>query len=400
MMKNKKIFMLTQTVFPPDIRLEKEIKSLYENGFRLKVFCNQFEKNKGGDFPYCEIDRLKAPFNSITLNKIINFPFIINLRFFITAVISAFKFSPDFVHAHNLPMVPIGFVIKVLFRIPLIYDMHENYPAALVAYQKKGFTNKIFKNHYLALLIDKICIKISDQVIVVVKENKDHLIKSYNTVNKKITVVSNTVDLNTFGKEDVSKLIIDKYKNKVILLYTGVVSKNRGLDTPLKALALIKRKIPNIIFLIIGNGDGKEELKKIADREKLQNYVDFVEWPGHNMLSSFIYVADVCTIPQPAIESNNTTIPHKLFEYMSKGKKILVSDAKPLKRVIRETQSGIYFESFNTTDYSQKFIELMKSSENFSKNGIKWVREKYNWSQDSEELINLYLSISNNNGES
>jgi len=126
-----------------------------------------------------------------------------------------------------------------------------------------------------------------------------------------------------------------------------------------------------------------EELKKIADREKLQNYVDFVEWPGHNMLSSFIYIADVCTIPQPAIESNNTTIPHKLFEYMSKGKKILVSDAKPLKRVIRETQSGTYFESFNTTDYSQKFIELLKSSENFSNNGIKWVREKYNWSQDS-----------------
>lgn len=394
MINNKKIFMLTQTVFPSDIRLEKEIKSLSNSGYKIKVFCNQFEKNKGNDFAYCEIYRLKAIFKSIILNKILNFPFIINPRFFISAIISAFKFKPDFIHAHNLPMVPIGYIIKILFRIPLIYDMHENYPAALVAYQKKGFLNKIIKNQYIALFIDRIFTKLSDNIIVVIDENMDRLINEEGISEDKITVVSNTVDIETFGNEALDSNIISKYKDKTILLYTGVVSNNRGLDIPLKALSLIKERIQNIVFLIVGNGDGKEILKKISIKKNLQNYVNFIDWPGHDNLNTYIKIADICTIPQPSIESNNTTIPHKLFEYMSKGKKILVSDAKPLKRIILETNSGMFFKSFDIIDYSKRFIDLLNSSENFENNSISAVNDKYNWKRDSKNLINMYNSLS------
>ena len=67
-----KILMLLQSDFPPDIRLEKEIKSLSLAGFSVHVVCNQYEKDLYPEYEYCTIDRIKAPFNSVQLNKLLN----------------------------------------------------------------------------------------------------------------------------------------------------------------------------------------------------------------------------------------------------------------------------------------------------------------------------------------
>ena len=68
--------MLSQTVFPPDIRLEKEIKSLNKFGYEIAVLCNQYQKNLNPDFKFCKIIRVKALFKNININKIINFPLV------------------------------------------------------------------------------------------------------------------------------------------------------------------------------------------------------------------------------------------------------------------------------------------------------------------------------------
>ncbi|MDZ7626188.1 MAG: hypothetical protein U5J96_17300 [Ignavibacteriaceae bacterium] len=67
-MKSKKnILMISQTLFPPDIRLEKEIKSLSEAGYKVLVICNQYNKELNPKFEYCEIKRINTLFKSVML---------------------------------------------------------------------------------------------------------------------------------------------------------------------------------------------------------------------------------------------------------------------------------------------------------------------------------------------
>ena len=65
--------MILQSEFPPDIRLEKEIKSLSLAGYSIRVVCNQYEKDLNPEYEYCTIDRIKAPTKSNSLNKLLNF---------------------------------------------------------------------------------------------------------------------------------------------------------------------------------------------------------------------------------------------------------------------------------------------------------------------------------------
>ena len=87
--------------------------------------------------------------------------------------------------------------------------MHENYPEALKFFQKKGFVNLVFKNYRFAKTLDKFCIRHSDKIIVVVEENRYRLVAS-GVDSDKITIVSNTVDIDTFAKEKVDKDIVVK----------------------------------------------------------------------------------------------------------------------------------------------------------------------------------------------
>src|SRR5690606_38577698 len=109
--------------------------------------CNQYEKDIGIDFPFCSIYRVKAIFKNKKLNKIINIPLFLNPRYLYYCLKAFINFKPDIIHAHDLPMVPIALILKLIKSVPVIYDMHENYPEALKYFKKKGFFNFLFKNY-------------------------------------------------------------------------------------------------------------------------------------------------------------------------------------------------------------------------------------------------------------
>lgn len=394
-MKNK-ILMLLQGTFPPDIRLEKEIKSLSEAGYQVLVICNQYKTDSNPQFKYCEITRIKALFKSEKLNRIINFPIFFNPRILLVVIKTLLKFRPHFMHAHDLPMVPVAILFGKLFRLKIIFDMHENYPAALRFFDQGGIINFIFKNPNLSAVLEKFCLKWSDKIIVVVDEGKDRLLKS-GVDDSKVCVVSNTVDIEQWQSAD--ELItaqqneFAELNEKKILLYTGRVSIERGLNTAILAMKTLKKSIPEIYLLIIGNGEYVKTLSNIVQQNELTDVVKLLKWPGQENLSFFFKIASICIIPQPRNDFINTTIPHKLFEYMLQQKPVLTSDAIPFERILGETNCGLCFKSNNPENFAAVTQEILSLKIPFGQNGLNAVYEKYNWANDAQVLIKLYNDL-------
>lgn len=387
------ILMLSQAPFPPDIRLEKEIKSLSEAGYKLIVVCNQYDKNLSPGYEYCDIKRVKAPFRSIKLNRILNFPIFINPRFLIRVFKAILSDKPSYLHAHDLPMMPIAIFGGKIFRLPIIFDMHENYPEALRQFEKKGITNFIFKNYRLAKVLEKICVKFSHRIIVVVKENKNRL-KNIKVKPENIFVVSNTFDINTFSvTKDVSKRIEIKSENRDIILYTGTVSPDRGLLTAIQSAFYFKEIGINPLMFIVGEGSYKNFLTDYVNKNNLNNYIRFLDWPGHRNIPLYIQKAKICMIPQPSNDFINTTIPHKLFEYMFMEKPVIVSDAIPLRRIVEETNAGKVFISGNARNFAETVKLMLTKVDSWGINGKKAVLNRYNWHNDAQVLIEMYNNL-------
>ena len=394
-LESKNIFMLLQSDYPPDIRLTKEIKALTQAGFVVHLLCNNKKQGTHQEIvDSATVHRLPAYTNLPTaLGKLIRLPLFFSPLWFYYAAGIIKKYGIDFIHVHDLPLAPLAVVLGKIFHRPVIYDMHENYPAAMEEWQKKdGFWQGVLKNPKLAHAFNNFSLKRAHKIIVVVEEQRQNLIDA-GVAPTKIHVVGNTVDVDSFMALPVDQDIIEQYNQHYVILYIGSFSTERGLETVIKAMPSIKESIPHAKFLLVGDGKNARDLKALSASLGLQEQVEFVGWVDFSKVPSFMHAADIHIIPQPSNPANDTTLPHKLFQYMLVGKPILTSDARPLKRIVQETKCGLSFKSHDEIDFAGAVRKIAESDIDYKQNGKNAVFSKYNWQTTCQELILLYSQL-------
>ncbi len=391
----QRILMILQSDFPPDIRLRKEIQTLTRNGYHVCVICN----NKGGS-PGLEIyDRSfmimrLSSFSAFgrRLRNVMQLPLFFS-PVWIRAVHRAIgHFRPDILHVHDLPLMPLGLYAACHYHLPIVYDMHENYPEALKVWRQKGLIAFLFKNYRLARVIDRVSWRRADKIIVVVEEQKEYLTER-GVPQEKIHVVSNTEDMESFQKFEIRRDVLDVFSGDDIILYIGTIAIDRGLEVPMKAMPSIVKRIPRAKLVIVGKGKYRDTLVSYAHQAGLTEYVKFIEWVDFDRVPSYITASKVCIVPQPSNPFIDRTVPHKLFQYMSLSKPVVVSDAKPLARIVRECNCGEVFTSNSAESFAAAIFRIFEGDRKYGERGRQAVLKKYNWNRSSRELLSLYQQI-------
>lgn len=392
---NKQILMLLQSDFPPDIRLEKEIQALNENGYLVYLLCNN-KSNKARIEAYGNKFRvLRLPhfrFGGRNLQPILAMPVFFNPIWLLFTIKLLIKYRISFIHVHDLPLALTAIMAAGLFRIPVIFDLHENYPAALEVWGKKGFLPILFRNPWLSRKLEQFCLRLADRIIVVIDEHKELLI-SRTIKPEKIFIVGNTVEIEKYSSFRVNSDIVAKFKKNYVLTYVGNFSPERELEVAIEAIKFLLNDIPQIKLVLVGEGGIRGDLENLVHSLDISDYVEFTGWVDFEETPSYIAAADICIIPQPSNELIDNGVPHKLFQYMLLEKPVLVSDSKAMARIVRETQCGEIFKSHSAKDFASAVLKIKNSKIDYGKNGKKAVFEKYNWRNSARELLRLYQEL-------
>lgn len=386
------ILMLLQKDFPPDIRVEKEAQTLIEAGHRVHLLCRNSSGLNDENYQGISVHRMKPVSQVPVLHRIINFPLFCN-PFWIRQVHYLIKnLAIDVLHAHDLPMIPLA-LLAGRGKIPVIYDMHENYPAALAAWGRKDWLSRFIKNPAIAQHIDDYAIRQADHLVVVVDEMKEGLIAK-GVLPQKINVVSNRERIRDFRKTPIDRNLIEKYRNRLVLLYAGSFAKDRGLEIPIRATEALRDHLPNLLLLFVGDGPNMEDLKSLVRQIGSENSVQFVGWQPFCKMPSYIAAAAICLVPQPSNAFIDTTIPHKLFQYFAMRRPVLVSDAKPLARVVRELDAGEIFRSGDVTSFVSRVLDMQKGNKAYYRQKTDdEIDAAIDWASDARALLALYAKI-------
>ena len=381
---------------PSDIRVEKEVGSLLQAGFEvdllsLKITSAESFENIGG----LNISRVPIPILCIRDwdERGVERHFHSEQSPW-TEAVGRFidRRKVDVLHVHDLPLVWTAAHAAKKRGIPVVFDMHEIYPP-MVAFMRprhNGWNPSEWVEGY-----EKECLDRTDRIITVVEESRDRLI-DMGIHPRKMVVVRNTEQADKMVAGNAPNQKYGSLKSSFVVSYVGTFGVIRGLETLIRAGADLRHHIPDLHLLLVGGDYNRQELEALAadlgieDCLTITGWVDFKEVPG------LIGLSDICTVPHVKNDFTDATIPHKLFQYMLMGKPVVVSDAKPLKRIVEETGCGRVFKNRDDRDLAGVLLSLYKNPdqrETMGGRGRIAALEKYNWKKEEESLLELYRDM-------
>ena len=396
-----KILMLLEQHYPSDIRVEKEARTLAKAGHEVLLLCPNL-KGAPADEIVGDLKVHRVPPPTGFLQTIWAYS-----RFALDHVHPYWRKqldnavrreSPQALHIHDLPMVKTGLSVARAYSIPIVADLHENYPAALQAWDIQfDLRRKVARLVGRWGQLQRYCLQNANRVIAVVDEGKEHYVKVGSIPPEKVTVVMNTEDTAYFSSLPVNPEIVRKYQPSFVISYIGGLGYHRGIHTAISAMPQILKQIPNARLLLVGTGPNEAELKQLAKTCGVEQAVDFAGWQPFSLIPSYFAASSICVIPHIASDHTNTTIPHKLFQCMAIGKPVIVSSAKPLERIVKETGAGLVYPSGDVTRLAEAVLTMYLEpslAETCGNAGRKAAETKYDWKADGQRLVAMYGDLS------
>jgi len=376
--------------YPWDVRVEKICKTLAKNGNEVHIAARNLKKlDEYEVIGELKIHRLKSWKND-NVNYLWSFPIFFSFvwkRFLDRIII---KHHIDLIIVRDLPMAIAGIWAGRRHKLPVIFDMAENYIAMLKdiwKYKKFEGINLVARNPYLGKIVERYVFKRVDHILVVVNESMDIVVKS-GVASNKVTVVGNTPLLSVLNNQ--SSIVsedLELIETRFSAIYVGGIQLGRGLHTVIEAIPEIVKKIPSFLFVVLGDGYAVERLKGMIREKRLENHILWVGWVYHESVYDYIRKCKIGLIPHLSTEHTNTTVPNKLFDYMGIGLPVVTTNAASLERILSEENCGLVFESSDAHGLAKAVIEIYQSENKFGENGNKAVRTKYNWERDEKKLL-------------
>jgi glycosyltransferase involved in cell wall biosynthesis len=387
-----KILMITPDEFPPDIRIEKEARSLIVAGHQI-ILALPRRKETVEQLNYNDIDvryvtlpdrefnsKLEYAFYRTGLSSAVNPAWVWRIQ----ELVSKEKIKA--IHVHNLPLVDAATQVAQAYDIPLISDLHELYPENIEA-------SYSFPTGYLISWLgrwherERRCLQNSAKIIVISDSARDYYVKRYHINLSKFVVLGGMIDLDEFYSFPLIPDIVNQFKDKYTICYAGGSGSYRGIEVLVKAFNRIQPYIPNAHLLLIGPHSAN-----IIDSCK-PGTATITGWVDYSLFRSYISSSKIAVHPLLALNKQmQYASPNKIFQYMASGVPIIATRTQSFQKFIADTGVGILFKSRDDKDLAGAILQLYKSPiiQRYSARALEVVKNEYNWKNESSKLLEIY----------
>jgi phosphatidylinositol alpha-1,6-mannosyltransferase len=282
-----------------------------------------------------------------------------------------------------LPLGIVAFIIKKILKIPYAISCH----GMDILIPQKNFRKKIFLKKIL---------QNADFIIANSQFTKNEIIK-LNINDQKIIIIypcPTIFEREDFKDKDIEELkknIVKKYdlKNKKILLTVGRLVERKGHEIVIKALPKFIEKIPNIIYLIVGDGPQREKLKFITNKFNLQEKVIFTGEVSKKELMVFYALCDIFIMLPFTIEGDVEGFGTVFLEANKFGKPVIASCSGGIGEAVINNFTGITVDYKNVDEVVGSVIKLL-TNQNLAKKlgeqGRKRVEKEFTWQKQIEKI--------------
>ncbi len=171
------------------------------------------------------------------------------------------------------------------------------------------------------------------------------------------------------------------------LIYIGRLKKYKNIETPIKAMPIIRNSVPNARLVIIGSGDHLPDLQRLTQSMELDNFVEFKGFIPQAEKINYLRRAHISVYPSLKEGWGLTNI-----EANACGTAVLAARVPGLQDSVDEGNSGLLFEYGNIEAFSSMAVKMLCDvpyRKGLEMGGLRWAAN-FSWdkaARATEEIL-------------
>ena len=293
----------------------------------------------------------------------------------------------DVIHVHS--PFSMSFYAKVVAKqlgIPAICTHHTNFEYYLhyvppLIRPSVEQTRKLMT--YWTYLFDK---------VVAPTEKIRELLKEWGVPEKKLKTIPTGIDMASFEKE-LKWDIREEYgidDDQKILLFAGRIGQEKNIDFLIRTFKKLLGKRNDLYFVIIGEGEEKENLEKLTEELDLTNRIIFTGGKDREYVIDAYKAADIFWFA-----SFTETQGLVILESMAAGTPVVALGRLGVYELLKNGNAGgIMLDELNEEVFMTAVVDLLKDPEEYerlSHLGKTFVKKHYSLKHTIDEMVKLYV---------
>lgn len=292
------------------------------------------------------------------------------------------RYNPDIVYAHSSKAGAIARVADIGLKNHCLYNP-DGWAFNMRCSAKK-------KAMYTA--IEKIAAPFCDKIICISDAEKQSALDKKICREDKLQVIFNGVDIEAYengAHGAVKRRDLNIPEDAFVVGMVGRISPQKAPDIFIKMAKQVKDEVPNAHFIIVGNGDQEDEIRKYAKDNGFSDSLHITGWVDDPM--SYVELFDVaCLLSR--WEGFGLVLP----EYMMAGKPIVATRVDAIPNIICNNENGLLVDADDPISASKAVLRIY-SDERFKstliKAGRETVNKKYDIRRVSEESAKMFEEL-------
>ena len=221
-------------------------------------------------------------------------------------------------------------------KIPFVFTLQYGEGAQRLASGRLGFVGRAFRMMLLRA-----------NTVTAISSYLAHAPRLYGFVGP-VDVIPNGVDINLFRPQSA------KTHGHKIVTVSRLVAKN-GIDILIRAIAEVKKEMPDVLCTIIGDGPEREKLETLAGGLGIKNAVSFLGTIPYAKLPTYLHGSDVFVRL-----SRSEGMGNAFVEALAAGVPVVGTRVGGISDVIEDGKTGLLVAPEDPHSAAQKILELLR----------------------------------------
>lgn len=214
--------------------------------------------------------------------------------------------------------------------------------------------------------------------------NTATLLESLGVPGDKIEIVYPGVDADRFRPDVDGRDIRARYAGPrdVLLLSVGRLQRRKGHDVAIEAVAELSGVLPNLRYVIAGDGDERERLEQLAAARGVRNRVFFAGAIADDLLPAYYAACDVFLLPNRNDDGDIEGFGIVFLEAAAAGKPVIGGDSGGVPEAVERDVTGLLVDGASVAHVAAAIRELAHSEDRrfrMGHAGRNRVQESFSW---------------------